>query len=87
MGTDLEQLWLDHLLALSMLQHPDGQWGWVRFVVVHPAGNPGFTDAVDRYRRLIDGDTFAVTTLEELLDNETALSPADRAALRERYLF
>ncbi len=25
-GTDLQQFWLDHLLVLSMLQHPDAGW-------------------------------------------------------------
>lgn len=86
-GADLEQLWLDHLLTLSMLQHPDGEWGWVRFVVVHPTHNPGFTDAVARYWQTIEGDTFGVTTLEDLLDNEEALGPPERISLRERYLF
>jgi len=56
-------------------------------LVVHPARNPGFTDAVARYRRTIESDTFGSTTLEELLDNEEALNPADRLLLRERYLF
>ena len=31
--------WLEHLLLLSMLQHPSGEWTWGRYVVVHPAGN------------------------------------------------
>ncbi len=40
-GTDLIHVWLDHLLVLSMLQHPSRTWRWGRLVVVHPAGNAG----------------------------------------------
>jgi hypothetical protein len=36
-GTDLQQIWLDHLLALAMRQHPSGRWSWARFVLVYPA--------------------------------------------------
>jgi hypothetical protein len=36
-GTELQQIWLDHLLALSMLQHGSGEWGWAKFVVVYPS--------------------------------------------------
>ena len=32
-------MWLEHLLLLSMLQHPSRTWSWGRYVVVHPAGN------------------------------------------------
>ena len=52
-GTDLQQLWLDHLLALSMAQHPSGDWSWARFVLVHPAGNLSFAAAADRYLRVL----------------------------------
>ena len=76
-----------NLLALSMLQHPSGQWAWGRFVIVHPAGNPGFTDAVERYRATTDGTSFGSTTLEALLATNDALDETDRHALGERYLF
>jgi hypothetical protein len=36
--TDLLQIWLDHLLVLSMLQHPSGTWHPGR---AHPAGRGG----------------------------------------------
>ena len=39
-------MWLEHLLLLSMLQHASGTWSWGRYVVVHPAGNIDFADAV-----------------------------------------
>ena len=32
LGTQLQQIWLDHLLVLAMLQHSSGKWRWGRFV-------------------------------------------------------
>jgi PD-(D/E)XK nuclease superfamily len=85
-GTDLLSMWLEHLLVLSMLQHPSQRWGWGRFVLVHPAGNTDFTDACDRYRDLLaDQSTFASTTVEELLDAD-ALRARTTTALRKRYI-
>jgi hypothetical protein len=85
LGTDLQQVWLDHLLALSMLQHPSGTWGWVKFVLVHPAKNPSYAWAAERYRVLLrDLATFQVSTIEALPDAEVL--PA-AAAFRERYLW
>jgi hypothetical protein len=85
-GTELIHLWLDHLLVLSMLQHPSRAWGWGRLVVVHPAGNTDFTDACSRYRALlVDQSTFSSMTLEELLD-AGVVPAATAAALRDRYV-
>jgi hypothetical protein len=82
----LAEMWLEHLLLLSMLQHAGGRWRWGRFVVVHPAGNTDFADACARYRTLLkDQSTFASVTLEELLD-AGALPTATVSALRDRYL-
>lgn len=39
-GTDPQQIWLDHLLVLSMMQHRAEPRVWGRFVLVYPAGNP-----------------------------------------------
>ena len=85
-GTDLIHIWLDHLLVLSMLQHPSRACRWGRLVVVHPAGNTDFADACSRYRALlVDQSTFASATVEELLDANVV--PAQTAtALRDRYL-
>jgi hypothetical protein len=85
-GTELIHIWLDHLLVLSMLQHPSRTWRWGRLVVVHPAGNSDFTDACARYRDLlVDQSTFAALTVEELLDADVL--PAQTAtAVRERYI-
>lgn len=84
--SDLWELWLEHLLLLSMLQHPSGMWGWGRFVVVHPVGNSSFTEACARYRSLlVDQSTFSSVTIEELLDSDV-LPRRTAASLRERYL-
>ncbi|MDP9496053.1 MAG: hypothetical protein M3P87_12550 [Actinomycetota bacterium] len=84
-GTDLLVMWLEHLLVLSMLQHPDQTWTWGRYVVIHPAGNWSVAEGCARYRDLlVDQSTFASMTLEDLLD---AVLPARAAsAMRKRYV-
>jgi PD-(D/E)XK nuclease superfamily protein len=85
-GTDLIHIWLDHLLVLSMLQHPSRAWRWGRLVVVHPAGNTDFADACSRYRELlVDQSTFSSATVEDLLD-ANVLPARTATALRDRYL-
>jgi hypothetical protein len=82
--SDLLVLWLEHLLLLSMLQHPSGAWGWGRFVLVRPEGNSDFASAGARYRDLlVDESAFACVTVEELLDSGALPAPT---ALRERYI-
>jgi hypothetical protein len=82
----LAVMWLEHLLVLSMLQHGSGTWRWGRYVVVHPAGNPDFAEACDRYGDLlVDRSTFATVTVEDLLDSG-ALPATTVAALHERYV-
>jgi hypothetical protein len=84
--SDLAVVWLEHLLLLSMLQHPSGLWRWGRYVVAHPAGNSDFADACARYRELlVDQSTFSSVTIEELLDAKV-LPARTTAALRERLL-
>ena len=79
-------MWLEHLLLLSMLQHPGGSWTWGRYVVIHPAGNSDIVDACARYRRLLsDQSTFGTATLEDLLGADV-LPKSTAARLRERYL-
>jgi hypothetical protein len=80
------ELWLEHLLLLSMLQHESGRWRWGRFVVVHPAGNVDYAEATEEYAGLLaDRSTFATATLEEILD-AAGLPPATATAVRERYV-
>ena len=84
--SELAELWLEHLLLLSMLQHASGGWGWGHYVVVHPAGNSDVADLCARYRDLlVDQSTFSCVTVEELLD-AGALPTKTVAALRDRYL-
>jgi hypothetical protein len=84
--SELAVMWLEHLLLLSMLQHESKAWGWGRYVVVHPAGNPDIADLCARYRDLlVDESTFSAVTIEELLD-ANALPTKTTAALRHRYL-
>jgi hypothetical protein len=78
--------WLEHLLMLSMLQHPSKRWRWGRYVVVHPSGNADYAEAIERYRSLLaDDSTFGSITLEELL-GAGGLPTRLGAALRARYL-
>ncbi|MDA3950800.1 MAG: hypothetical protein PF508_16455 [Spirochaeta sp.] len=86
-GTELQQIWLDHLLALSMPQHPSGEWAWAKFILVYPSRNPSFAQVASEYQRLLSSqDTFGVSTVEELLD--AGVLPAElTAAFRERYIW
>jgi hypothetical protein len=84
--SDLVVMWLEHLLLLSMLQHPSSTWSWGRYIVVHPAGNTDFADACARYRALlVDESTFSSITMEELLD-AAALPSQTTTSLTQRYI-
>ena len=84
--TDLCVMWLEHLLLLSMLQHPTDGWSWGRYLVIYPQGNVDQADMVTRYRQyLVDDSTFGAMTLEGLLDSG-ALPRQTIKVLRERYL-
>lgn len=87
LGTDLQQLWLDHLLVLAMLQHPSNDWRWGRAILVAPARNTSFADAAERYSKLLtDATTFQYRTIESLLD-DGLLQPDEAEAFRDRYLW
>jgi hypothetical protein len=86
-GTELQQIWLDHLLVLSMLQHPSKRWSWGRSVLVYPQENSSFASAVRRYAAVLtDSTTFEARTLEELLAAPGALPDTTVNVFRERYL-
>jgi hypothetical protein len=77
---------IQHLLVLSMLQHPNGRWSWGRFVVAYAAGNTDDERLCARSRDLlVDGSTFAPVTIEELLASR-ALPAVTVTALRARYV-
>ncbi|MEZ4387217.1 MAG: hypothetical protein R3D98_06500 [Candidatus Krumholzibacteriia bacterium] len=87
LGTDLQQIWLDHLLAESMLLHESKRWTWAGFVLVHPGRNPSYAAATDRYRRLLEtGADIRVNTLEELLEADV-LPDVMAAEFAKRYLW
>lgn len=83
-GTDLQQIWLDHLLLLSMLQHPSQAWSRGVFVLVYPAANGSYARAATRYRALLhDETTFEIRTLEDVVQG---LAEPLRAEFSARYL-
>ena len=85
-GTDLLVMWLEHLLAQSMLQHSSARWRWSRYVVTYPSGNSDVAGACSRYANLlVDQSTFSSLTIEALLDAK-ALPTRTTAALRKRYI-
>ena len=84
----LQQIWQDHLLALSMPLHPGGQWQWARFAVVYPRRNPSFAQGVKDYAALLaQPDTFGAVNLEAILDPDGPLPEDLREPLRRRYLW
>ncbi len=90
-GTELQQIWLDHLLVLSMLQHnfedPSRRWSWGRFVLVYPAKNSSFDRVAAEYRKALrDTSTFESRTIESLLTVPDAFDETTIASFRERYL-
>ena len=84
--SDLWSPWLEHLLLLSMLQHPGGAWTWGRYMTVHAADNVDMAERDERYGGLLaDPTTYRTTTLEEVLGTGALPSSAVRT-LRDRYL-
>lgn len=64
----LQQLWLDHLLALRLSSaHPE-RWAHGGFVLLYPEDNMLCARAAEQYREcLSDGSTFEGLTLERLV--------------------
>jgi hypothetical protein len=85
-GTDLQQIWLDHLLAVSMPLNRVHPWGWAGFALVHPAGNPSYARATERHRALLATPaSLHVNTIESLIEADV-LPDAAATAFAERYL-
>lgn len=84
----LQQLWLDHLLALQLRVSPDDDWDEGTFVFLSPAGNVDCTAAARRYARcLTDTTTFDARTLDELVQAIRIVADDPWAdAVYERYL-
>ncbi|WP_181778839.1 PGN_0703 family putative restriction endonuclease [Pseudonocardia pini] len=74
MRLPLQQIWLDHLLALQTLAKDD--WGSGRFVLLSPMGNTACTSAAAHYRRcLTDDTTFDARTLDDLVQAARLAAP------------
>ena len=89
LGTQLQQIWRDHLLLLSMLQRPGGRWTNGKYVLVHPGENPAFAEAGETYRTefLDDSSTFEVVTIEDLLNPGLLHTSEVERDFRARYLW
>ncbi|MEZ5206678.1 MAG: hypothetical protein R2690_06790 [Acidimicrobiales bacterium] len=86
-GEPLQQIWLDHLLALAMVQHPSGTWRWARFVVVHPGANPSFAETADAYARPADRRRHLRHRNRRVVARRPRAAAGHLAApLRDRYL-
>jgi len=88
LGSNLQQIWQDHLLVLSMLQHSSNKWNWGKFILVHPEKNPSFAEAGEKYKELLmnNDSTFEVRTIESVLKSE--ILPLDiEKKFRHRYLW
>jgi hypothetical protein len=84
--SEMAVMWLEHLLLLSMLQHPSHAWTWGRYVVVYPAANADAARLVEGYQRLLsDTKSFSAITLEEIV-RSGALPRRAASAVRQRYL-
>ena len=84
----LQQIWLDHLLALQLRASRDDGWDAGTFVLLHPLGNIACAAAAQRYRRcLTDTDTFDVRSLDDVVQ-AVRLATTDQwpTEVHERYL-
>lgn len=87
LGTELQQIWLDHLLVLSMLQNRQENWTWGRLLLVYPEKNISFVSAAARYREVLkDGSTFDTRTVEQLIDAHVLPSELEKS-FRQRYFW
>ena len=87
LGSPLQQIWLDHLLALSMLVDNSGKWDWVKFVLVFPSKNPSYRKVAKEYSTQFNSHpSFEFRSVESLLDNPNYPSSA-REEFRTRYIW
>ncbi|MEK0337800.1 MAG: hypothetical protein QQN41_10245 [Nitrosopumilus sp.] len=87
LGSNLQQIWQDHLLVLSMLQHSSKKWNWGKFLLVHPKNNLSFAKAGQKYKKLLLNDsTFEIKTIESALDANLLPSKIEKE-FRYRYLW
>jgi hypothetical protein len=84
----LQQIWLDHLLAQSMILSGEDRWREGLFVFLHPAPNWSCARAAARYERFLQRPgTFERRTLDEVVAIMRWKTGADWATeLFRRYL-
>ena len=82
--TDLQQIWLDHPLALSMLP----EWDCGLFVLVYPAANTSMASVASRYAAaLLNATSFEHRTLEDMTERLHVVTSAPWVgAFEDRYL-
>ena len=87
LGTELQQIWQDHILALSMKQDNESNWDWVKFVLVYPSKNPSFKKAAEKYASILDNkETFEAKTIESILSS-SVIDKKDIEVFRDRYIW
>ncbi|VXC11706.1 PGN_0703 family putative restriction endonuclease [Nocardioides sp. AX2bis] len=88
LGTPLQQIWRDHLLILSMLQHPSGHWATgSKYILVYPEGNTDFARLAREYTAVLtDAETFRSVTVEELMAVDVLHDPGMRHRFQARYM-
>ena len=87
--TGLRQIWRDHLLVLSMRQHPERWDTRSCYVLIYPARNISFCEVATSYQELlIDGDeSFVSRTLEDVLEPAFPAGSPTRTQFIGRYLW
>lgn len=89
LGTDLRQIWRDHLLALSMRQNQEYWTPETRYVLIYPQRNVSFKSAAQSYTELlVDGDTsFQAFTIESVVEAAFAVGEPTQQDFKRRYLW
>lgn len=89
LDTDLRQIWRDHLLALSMRQHPQEWTTDTRYVLIYPSRNVSFRAAAERYAAVLtDAEhSFRARPIEKILDAAFAHGSPTKELFRRRYLW
>lgn len=81
------QLWRDHLLAWSLLQHHGSKYAEGRLTVVYHPGDANCRSAIEGYRALLhDEATFSAFDLAEVAAAWKPLAGAWLAKFEQRYL-
>ena len=87
LGSELQQIWQDHLLLLSMIQQEPMSWYWGKFILIAPAQNSSFKRAAKKYLSLLkDDSTFEYLTVESIID-QNVLPSETLKLFRERYIW